>query len=61
LLDAMRELERLFARTADSWRDETREVFEHDYLADFGPAIKAAANSILELNNLLRQTIHECS
>lgn len=61
LLDALRDLERVWSHAGDTWRDDARREFADEFIEPFGPAIRGAVGAIGEVNALLRQAIRDCS
>lgn len=61
LLQALRELKRNWEITGAQWNDQARSGFESQYLQELMPDVKRAADSMGQVNRLLRKAIRDCS
>jgi hypothetical protein len=58
---ALKDLQRDWAITAESWKDSAREEFEEAFLSKLISATKTAAGAMGEISRLMDQAVRECS
>ena len=55
------ELRVAWAATAEDWRDQTRDDFHAEHLAEIERRVDESARAIRQLQNLVRDTVRACT
>jgi hypothetical protein len=61
LASAIKDLNRDWATTVESWQDLARQEFEEAFLQELLAAAKTAAGAMGEISRLMDQAVQECS